>query len=223
MSKAFHYGRLPREDLLQAVPADGSVIGSIGCSNGATEAVLVRAGREVHGVDLDPDAIEVAKERLTSARVVQPGDLTPFDENQLDGLILGDVIEHIPCAWSALASFTRMVRPGGWVLISVPNMRYYPALAHFLLRGEWAEAELGIFDKTHLQVVTKRRLIRWCRFAGLEIEKWHDKYHFLRPRRDPLLDKWTFGLLHEFFMYQFVVVCRRRGEPNPSALNLKTI
>ena len=59
--------------------------------------------------------------------------------------------------------------------------------------------------------------------AGLKIERWFDKYHFQRPRRDPFLDKVTFRLLHEFFMYQFVVLCRRAGQPDPSARNMTTV
>jgi 2-polyprenyl-3-methyl-5-hydroxy-6-metoxy-1,4-benzoquinol methylase len=63
----------PRPDIRRMIPPDGKVIGTIGCGRAATEAELVRDGREVHGVDVSPEAIEAARERLTSARVVDPG------------------------------------------------------------------------------------------------------------------------------------------------------
>jgi trans-aconitate methyltransferase len=62
---------------------------------GATEAVLVQQGREVHGVDISTEAIERAKSRLSSARVVAPDDRSPFPAASLDGLILSDVLEHL--------------------------------------------------------------------------------------------------------------------------------
>lgn len=50
------------------IPSDGLVIGVIGCGRANTEARLVNEGRQVHGVDVSQEAIEVAATRLTSAR-----------------------------------------------------------------------------------------------------------------------------------------------------------
>ena len=83
------------------IPPDGKVIGTIGCGGAATEE-LVMEGREVHGAEFRPRR-QVARERLTA-----PGSFTteerPFDDPSLDGLILADVLEHLPLAWQALRS-----------------------------------------------------------------------------------------------------------------------
>src|SRR5687768_13673251 len=112
----YQYPDFVRTDILRMIPADGLIIGSIGCGFAATETELVKQGRQVHGVDISPQAIEVARNRLTSARIIAPDDRLPFESNSLDGLILADVIEHIPSAWSALAAYAACVRPGGWVV-----------------------------------------------------------------------------------------------------------
>ena len=57
------------------------------------------------------------------------------------------------------------------VLISVPNMRHWMTIYHFILKADWPEMDMGIYDKTHLHV-TRKRLTRWCTNAGLEIERW---------------------------------------------------
>lgn len=205
------YGDVLRPDLLRLIPPDGKVIGSIGCGTGISEQTLMGNGREVHGVDIDAEAIELAKKRLTTARVITPGDRMPFEPNSLDGLILADVIEHIPMAWEFLANCAKMVRPGGWVVISVPNMREVSVFWHFILRGDWLEMPYGIFDKTHLQVMTRKRLTRWCDSAGLRIEKWFDRYH-PSPRRGKafrLADLASLKLFHQWFMFQLQVVCRK--------------
>jgi 2-polyprenyl-3-methyl-5-hydroxy-6-metoxy-1,4-benzoquinol methylase len=194
------------------VPGDGAVIGSIGCGTGATEAVLVAQGRQVHGVDISPEAIEVARGRLTSARVIAADDRCPFAPESLDGLVLADVLEHIPMAWEALASFSKAVRPGGWVVISVPNMRGLDVLLRFFLLGDWLEHPSGIFDATHVQVMSRRRLARWCESAGLRVERWYSQYDARSAKRyyvSRLIDVMTCGLMHSWCMFQLQARCRR--------------
>jgi 2-polyprenyl-3-methyl-5-hydroxy-6-metoxy-1,4-benzoquinol methylase len=209
----YPYGDDVRGDILRMIPPDGRVIGSIGCGYAATEAELVRAGREVHGVDVAAEAIAVAARRLTSARLVAPDDLRPFEPASLDGLILADVIEHIPRAWVALTAYAEAVKPGGWVVISVPNMRSVDVVQRFMIGGDWPEDRTGIFDATHLQNMSKRRLTRWCRTAGLEVEQWFDRYDPNGPRRYRFFrtaDLLTLKLFHSWFMYQLQVRCRRK-------------
>ncbi len=61
----YPYLDIERGDILKMIPPDGRVIGSIGCGYAGTEAKLVAGGREVHGVDISPGAIEVARGRIT--------------------------------------------------------------------------------------------------------------------------------------------------------------
>ena len=197
--------------ILRMIPEDGKVIGAIGCGRASTEAVLVRQGREVHGVDISEEALEVARTRLTSVRLVGIDERHHFEDESLDGLILGDIIEHLPAGWEALKIFTRAVKPGGWVVISVPNMRSMNVLVQFGLLGDWPEKPMGIFDRTHLQVMSVRRLTRWCRDAGLTIERWFDRYEepHWRGRVGKIVDPLTFRLFHEFLTFQLQCRCRK--------------
>jgi len=201
----------PRPDIRRMIPPDGKVIGTIGCGRAATEAELVREGREVHGVDVSPEAIEAARGRLTSARVVDPGEDSPFEENSLDGLILADVLEHLPMAWLKLRSFARAVKPGGWVVISVPNNRYVESLFPLLMKGDWPEYPMGIFDETHLQVMTHKRLDRWCKDAGLRKEAEFDLYDFSFFKRNlyRAINLATFRLLRSFLTFEVQARYRR--------------
>ena len=108
--------------------------------------------------------------------MILPEDRDLFPENSLDGLILADVLEHLPAAWDALAQFTRAVKPGGWVVISVPNMQSVYVLGQFMILGDWPERPSGIFDRTHVQMMSRRRLVRWMKGAGLTLDRWFDAY-----------------------------------------------
>lgn len=204
----------PRPDIRRMIPDDGKVIGTIGCGRAATEAQLVRDGREVHGVDVSPEAIEAARERLTSARVIDPGEDSPFEENSLDGLILADVLEHLPMAWLKLQSFAKAVKPGGWVVISVPNNRYVEALFPLFLKGDWPEYPMGIFDETHLQVMTHKRLDRWCKAAGLRKEAEFDLYDFSFFKRNlyRAINLGTFRLFRSFLTFEVQARYRKLAE-----------
>jgi|SRR5436190_2868790 len=202
-----------RHDILRMVPADGKVIGTVGCGRARTESVLVAQGREVHGVDVSAVAIETAATRLTSARVVGVDDELPFAIASLDGLILADVIEHMPLAWQRLKTLATMIRPGGWAVISVPNMRYLSVLYKLVVSGEWEEAPMGIFDETHVQVMTHRRLRRWCTAAGLELEGWYDLYDYRFFRRNVCraLNIATFKVFRSFLNSGVQGVFRRKA------------
>lgn len=203
-----------RPDIYRMIPPDGKVIGTIGCGRAATEAQLVREGRDVHGVDVSPEAIEAASARLTTARVIQPTEESPFEDNSLDGLILADVLEHMPLAWIKLRSFVRAVKPGGWVVISVPNNRYVEALIPLLLKGDWPEYPMGIFDETHVQVLTHKRLDRWCREAGLRKEAEFDLYDFSFLKRNiyRALNLATLRLFRSFLTFEVQARYRKTSE-----------
>ena len=200
-----------RPDIYRMIPPDGEVIGTIGCGRAATEARLVAEGRKVHGVDVSAEAIETARTRLTSARVIDPAEDHPFEDNSLDGLILADVLEHMPRAWLKLKSFARAVKPGGWVVISVPNNRFIEALVPILFKGDWPEYPMGIFDETHLQVMTHKRLERWCREAGLSREREFDCYDYRFVRRNiyRAINLASFRLFRSFLTFEVQARYRR--------------
>lgn len=211
---AYVYDDHVHESILRMIPTDGKVIGSIGCGSAATEARLVQMGREVHGVDVAQAVYEIAKSRLTSMRIIPPENDQPFEANSLDGLILADVIEHIPFAWNALAKFATAVRPGGWVVISVPNMRNFEAVGTYLVRGDWPENDTGIFDRTHLHFMTHKRLERWASSAGLQIEQWYARPDPRHPRRNRIikvLNSCALGLFTRIIDYQVQGRFRKRG------------
>ena len=55
-----------------------------------------------------------------------------------------------------------------------------------LIKGEWPEYPMGTFDHTHVQVMTNKRLDRWCRTAGLRKEAEFDLYDFRFFRRNSI-------------------------------------
>jgi SAM-dependent methyltransferase len=111
---------------LDGLPAETRVLDA-GCGEG----VLVDeyAGRlRIEG--LDPN--------YSSARV-RSGSLTalPYDAGTFDRALCLDVLEHLTFEDQprALAELHRVLKPGGAVLVSVPNLAHLQSRIHFLLLG----------------------------------------------------------------------------------------
>ncbi len=85
------------------------------------------------------------------------------------GLLL-DVIEHTPDPRATLASTASRLKPGGTLLVSVPNVAHW-SVRFSLLLGRFEYAASGILDRTHLRFFTRRSFLGTLRDAGLRVER----------------------------------------------------
>jgi 2-polyprenyl-3-methyl-5-hydroxy-6-metoxy-1,4-benzoquinol methylase len=125
---------------------------------GAAGGHLGRAVRDrcafLAGVETDPDLPDAAREgyddwRRTDAAAA--GDWTaPFDV-----VVCADVLEHLPRPEALLERIRAWLRPGGTLLVSVPNVANVSVRAA-LLAGRFPYADRGILDRTHLHFYTRR-------------------------------------------------------------------
>jgi len=100
---------------------DGMRVLEIGCGRGVgTEILLNRFGAAfVHAVDIDPDMVGLAQNRLARyipERVkVEVADATqiPVTDNAFDAVVDFGIIHHIPVWQDAIPEIVRVLKPGG--------------------------------------------------------------------------------------------------------------
>lgn len=109
-----------------------------GCGSAANALNLAQGGADVAGVDLSPAALEMASNAFTARDL--PGEFLhgdvrdlPFPDATFDFVYAGGVIEHFDESGLAVAEMTRVLRPGGTLLLTAPAFTLsYPYL---FLRG----------------------------------------------------------------------------------------
>lgn len=157
---------------LEMVGFDKDVL-DVGCATGYLAAALNKQGCRVSGIERDPEAAEVARQHLVKLVVgdIAETDLVAaFGEQAFDELVLGDVLEHLVKPERVLASMLPLLRPGGSVVISVPNVAH-GALRLALLEGRWNYTPVGLLDETHLTFFTRQSLAAMLSSAGLQVEE----------------------------------------------------
>ena len=162
--------------MLGFIPAEASVLLEIGCGEGAFAAQLkkVRAETdsrvEVWGVEMDATAAEKASAVLD--RVLQgdvAGVLPDLPLGHFDCLVLNDVIEHVEDPWALLRSLRPLLRPGGALVASIPNVRYFFNVVDLAVHGRWDYTEEGILDRTHMRFFTRSSMMRLLTECGFEV------------------------------------------------------
>jgi SAM-dependent methyltransferase len=112
-----------RSVLGAALPRRPLRLAEIGCGSGGLLGVLAELG-EVVGVEASPGFLEAARRR--GFRVL-PGSLpeeVPLPAGSQDAVLLFDVLEHIADDAGALRGAVRLLRPGGWLVLTVPAHRW---------------------------------------------------------------------------------------------------
>lgn len=162
-----YYGQ-PREDVLPLLPEGCRDVLEVGCGRGATGRLIQeRTGARVTGVELNPVVAQAAAEVLHR---VCPGDVIRVAEElagsaSFDALVAFELFEHLTEQGAFLEAARSLVRPGGRIVLSVPNVGHY-SVVEDLLAGRWDYLPIGLLCFTHFRFFTRRTLEDWLRRFG---------------------------------------------------------
>jgi len=122
----------------------------IGCGNGQFLRMAMQLGWQTWGVDIDPKAVATA--RKTGAKVIHGGfPDTGLPSQHFDLVTLSHVIEHVHDPIAALQEVFRILKPGGQIWISTPNME---SGSHARFGPTW----LALDSPRHLVIFTRQSL-----------------------------------------------------------------
>jgi SAM-dependent methyltransferase len=133
-----------------------------GCGDGQFLQRMAPLGWQGEGVDFDAAAIETGRQKYGLKLSVGDFQTCPLEENAFDAVTMSHVIEHVPNPVACLDRCRRLLKPGGRLVVSTPNVR---CLGHQRFKQSWR----GLEPPRHLQIFTPRLLGECARRAGLKV------------------------------------------------------
>jgi ubiquinone/menaquinone biosynthesis C-methylase UbiE len=143
----------------------GRAVLELGCGDGFFTARLGEAsGARVIGVDVSPDLLAAARERLPAAEFVRAdAHRLPFAAASFDAVVGSSVLHHLEPS-TALAEARRVLKPGGRIAFAEPNL---------LNPQVWVEKKVPwvrrwLHEPAHETGMVRWHLVRMLRAIGFE-------------------------------------------------------
>jgi ubiquinone/menaquinone biosynthesis C-methylase UbiE len=149
---------------------DGKRILDVGCGTGECSVLMRRLGAKVVCADIAKYAT-LACHKNGFESILCVAHMLPFKENSFDGVLLADVIEHIPekVAAKSLSDIKRITKDSGRIGIhSMPNffLERLSIVYGLINKRHWRRPGT---EGGHINTYTPWRLEKEIRLAGLEV------------------------------------------------------
>jgi ubiquinone/menaquinone biosynthesis C-methylase UbiE len=129
---AAKYYAYNQDVLLSLLEKDkGSRLLDVGCNDGnfTVKAAEVIGTKNLFGIDLDRDALEKASVKGIEAKYHDVNYRFPFEDSYFDEVISNQVLEHVADTDNFFREIYRVLKKGGYAVISTPNISSFHNLA----------------------------------------------------------------------------------------------
>jgi SAM-dependent methyltransferase len=142
------------DELLEPTELKGLSVLDVGCGSGWFSREAARRGARVTSLDIAMQLLHETRRKVDTDRVNADACALPFADGSFDLVISSECIEHTLDPRLALREIHRVTRPGGRLLVTVPNRTWHfsATIAHvFKLRPfEGYENWLGWWEIRHI-------------------------------------------------------------------------
>lgn len=99
-----------------------------GCGIGLFSAEAVKRGAKVTSLDVGIGLLNQVAKRCKSKRIVGSVEKLPFKNDKFDIVLSTEVLEHTSNPVNGFNELVRVTKPGGQIVITVPNRIWLPSL-----------------------------------------------------------------------------------------------
>jgi 2-polyprenyl-3-methyl-5-hydroxy-6-metoxy-1,4-benzoquinol methylase len=163
-------------EVLSSLGTRGRML-NVGAGEGDYDPTLARFATQLESCDVNED--DVAHARAMNAGIenlrysVQNGEALTFADAEFDVVTCFEVIEHVGDAQRLLRELSRVLKPGGHLILSCPSVHFpvtYDPINTALAFAS-THVSLGAYAYGHSWLVDARALEDWAAGAGLAIEQ----------------------------------------------------
>lgn len=191
-------------ELLKLVSVPVASVLEVGCASGGILRHFADRGvGRLTGVEYVESVAERARRGCPTANVIT-GDVDAIPDAELGGgydlIVASFVLEHVTDPWRTLGRLAKLLRPGGQVVGSLPNVRHLSVTIPLLFAGRWEYVDDGIMDRTHYRFFTRSTIEDLLRSSGvgqIVIRPW------IGSGKYDLGNRLTLGVLSDLFAFAY--------------------
>lgn len=165
-----NYFKGKRAELEIFIPSNVKKVLEIGCGEGEFREFF-STSVEYWGIEPNKEVFVIAEPKfykVFNATYEEVEEYIP--DSYFDLIVCNDVIEHMVDHDKFLEHIKSKMKSDGYLLISIPNVRYIYNLYNLIFKKDWQYEEQGILDNTHLRFFTRKSLINSLLRHGYKIE-----------------------------------------------------
>lgn len=146
---------------------------------------------EIYGFDIDSASIEIAKKHLAKSTNVdfKIGNICnmPYPDNFFDKICCSEVLEHVKDDKEALSELNRVLKTGGKLVITVPNLNFpflwdpINKLTEFFLKTHIKDGFFAGIWNMHLRLYSLGGISKLVEMSGFKIKDIKALTHFSLP------------------------------------------
>ncbi len=146
----------------------------IGCATGLLLNYLKEKGWNTKGVEICKESAQYAINHFNLDIVTKPLSESEFPDNYFHAIHFSHLIEHVPSPYDFLKEVYRILKPGGYAIITTPNVE---GLFAKVFRSTWRSAiaqHLFLFSKKTLSNLILKsgfNILKQVSWGGIPIER----------------------------------------------------
>lgn len=101
-------------------------VADIGCGAGTQATIWAKKGHKAHAIDINEPLVELAKQRAEAEKLeieylIGSATELPWQDHSVDVCLVPELLEHVEEWQQVLNECTRIIRPGGLLILSTDN------------------------------------------------------------------------------------------------------
>jgi len=145
----------------------GQRVLDVGAGAGAFSQRLADLGYRVTALDVDPEKWIPADIPFMQLEI--DAGIAASVQDTFDAVCCLEVIEHVENPWNLLREIYSVVRPGGYLLLSTPNITSFLSRGIFFLSGRFHQFDDGDLSYGHISPISSFELEYAARKCGWEV------------------------------------------------------
>jgi 2-polyprenyl-3-methyl-5-hydroxy-6-metoxy-1,4-benzoquinol methylase len=166
----------------RAITGTGPLTLDVGVRTGSNAAFFSARGKRCFGIDLARQYVDYCKSKqlieagsacnVETDEIPTPRTYDPSLPAAYDLVFFGEIIEHLMDGGAALKKIAGVIRPGGFLIITTPNLAYLLNRLRLLVGRDLDSLTIdhGEIGNQHVRVFTSHLLKRLCNVAGLTVD-----------------------------------------------------